>query len=136
MRKGFSLAELLLAALLILVSALALVSLGLSLFSSQRQSSDSRQSQELARQVLEEQIYWAQSNPESAFWQQNGPYAQQEASLGGNSYVCQVYVRDVGVAADPGRSESRAMVMKRVEVMVAKQGGRLEARLGRLIYAP
>lgn len=146
--SGFSLAELLLAAFLVMVSVLAVVCLSLSVVSSQRQANEHRASHLLAREVLERQVQYAQANPESTWWSyssRNNPYTQDDSALGNDTFRYVVYVSDIPLAADPESSTLVGSVpLKRVEVVVYRHGaeakpkayGRPEARLARVVYAP
>lgn len=142
--NGFSLAELLLAALLILLGVMATVSLSFSVLSSQSKASEREIGQALARQLLEEHIYYAQSNPACAWWRRANTsmlYGHIDTQVGEANYRGVVYVTDLPLAADPEAVNSRVLPLKRLEVMVYRpdanpRSGSFEARLSRIIYAP
>lgn len=145
--SGFSLAELLLAAFLVMVSVLAVVCLSISVLSSQRHANEHRASQLLAREVLERQVQYAQANPESTWWSyssRNNPYTQDESAQGSDTFRYVVYVSDIPLAADPEVGGAGTVPLKRVEVIVYRQvpeakasaSERPEARLARVVYAP
>ncbi|MBT9586113.1 hypothetical protein IV102_22420 [bacterium] len=141
---GFSLAELLLAAFLILLGVMATVGLSFSVLSSQSKASEREIGQALARQLLEEHVYYAQTNPECAWWSRANIwtlYSHIDTQVGEANYRGVVYVTDLPLAADPEAANSRSLPLKRLEVMVYRpdanpRSGPFEARLSRIIYAP
>lgn len=136
-QAGFTVAELLLASFLMLLGVLAATSLGYSILKSQRRAGDQEIAQQLARDVLEEHIYYAQS-AECSWWSQTAPglYGQEERWSDRTAYRVAVYLTDQVLPADPEAPGRGGLSMKRLEVVVYRPDRSPPSRLSRLVYAP
>ena len=105
--KGFTLAEVLLALLLISVAILTLLALSLQTLSASRKNVDTMGGQLVAEQVLEKLANVAEITPESPLWYASDPltpYRNDILTQGDTAYNVSIYISDVaGFPPTPGQ---------------------------------
>lgn len=137
-RRGFSVAEVLLALALITVTILALLGVSIYSLSADRKSRDLVAGQMVAEQALERLVYSVENNADAGLWYQNDAtttYAQEVVTLTPTDYRVSTYVTDYG-----GYPIGRRL--KLVECLVTWEGapqgkvrqGRLQVRTSRLVH--
>lgn len=136
LRKGLTLAEVLLSLGLCVVVVLASIALGIAAMRSNSKSSDSITAQARAGQVLDEFIYGLPPS-DAAFWSQSSfsnPYQQDITQVGANNYTSQIFLTSLG-STSPG--------LFRCSVNTTWQGGQAGAagqgtqvvEVARILYA-
>ena len=119
-RRGFSLAEVLLALALAAILVLLSVALSLTAMKGNQKGSDLTLAQSLAHQWMAQEIYQAQHNAGAGFWASNSDaavYSSQELSLGPQRFTLSYYVSDA--------SDTSAPNLKKVRLRLSWWGGEL-----------
>ena len=136
LKKGLTLAEVLLSLGLCVVVVLSAIALSISALRSNNKSSDSITAQSRAGQVLEEFVY-ALPPSNASFWSQSSfssPYQQDATQIGDKTYNSQVFLTSLG-STSPG--------LFRCSVNTTWQGGQAGAagqgkqvvEVARILYA-
>ncbi len=108
--RGYSLAEVLLALGLASVLALTMMGLGLTAMAGGQKALDLSLAARLAHDLLQEQIYQAQSDSASGFWTQNDdvvPFSQFNSKVGQQDYLVALYVSDASANTNLKRCRLR-----------------------------
>jgi Tfp pilus assembly protein PilV len=145
-RRGFTVAEILLALALISVVVLTLLGLALHSMTAGRKTRDLSAGQMVAEQVLERLVYDAESHntdtDKAALWSHADPnqiYAQTQVTVEPSVFNVTTYVSDVNAAEFSPLQKKR---LKRIQCVVVWQDapegkagyGRLEVRATRLLH--
>lgn len=145
-RRGFSLAEVLLALALITIVVLTLLGLSIQSLSASQKTRDLTAGQLAAEQVVERLVYEGDTTgPLSPFWTQNSalaPYNQQNVTISNTVFNVTTYLNDV--VDSPGLFVGQKKRLKRLNSTViwqdAQQGkanqGRLQLQTTRLVHEP
>lgn len=140
-RRGFTIAEILLALALITVVILTLLGLSIQSLVVGQKSQDLVGGQLVAEQVTERLVYGAESNPAAALWGHNlaTHYAQETVTLGPTVFNVTTYVNDVAptdFAINRRLKRLESVVIWQEAQQGKKNAGRLEIRTTRLLHEP
>ena len=143
-RRGFSLAEILLALGLITIVVLTLLALSLQSLKTNQKINDTTAGQLVAEQVLERIAYQAESSNTAAVWPINNPlapYSADQVTVGDSVFNVTVYATDVtdssGLMIAPKRlKELDATVIWQNDQQGKAGQGNLRIQATRLVHEP